>query len=70
MREDISCHTHNLKPIPNSYIYHKNEKGKLCEMDLPLLKNDITTTIAALQNEIHSETVEKAQFWHFPEFHM
>jgi hypothetical protein len=36
------------------YIYHKIEKGKPCEMDLPLLKNDITTTKAASQNEIHS----------------
>jgi len=25
-----------------NYIYHKNEKGKPCEMDLPLWKNDIT----------------------------
>ena len=23
-------------------IYHKNEKGKPCEMDLPLLKNDVS----------------------------
>jgi len=34
--------TQNLKPILVHYIYHQNESGKLYEMDLPLLKNDIT----------------------------
>ncbi len=60
------------KPEANYFlcIYHKNEKGKLCEMDLPLLKNDITTTKAASQNEIYSETVEKVRFWHFFEFYI
>jgi hypothetical protein len=30
------------KTIYADCIYHKNQKGKPCEMDLPLLKNDIT----------------------------
>ena len=34
----FSCQTHKLNLIPETYIYHKNEKGKPCEMDLPLLK--------------------------------
>ncbi len=50
----IFCHTHNIKLILVLCIYHKIEKGKLCETDLPLLKNDITTTKAASQNEINS----------------
>jgi hypothetical protein len=40
-----SCQTHKLKPILICYIYHQNEKGKLCEMDLPLFKNDITNLL-------------------------
>ncbi len=51
-------------------MFTKNQKGKLLKKDLPLLKNDSTITKAASQNEIHSETVEKAQFWYFPESHM
>jgi len=39
---DIPYHEHRLKPIPETYIYHKNEKGKPSETDLPLLINDIT----------------------------
>jgi hypothetical protein len=32
------------KPEANScFIYHKNEKGKPHNKDLPLFKNDITT---------------------------
>ncbi len=31
-----------MRSIHVLYIYHKNEKGKPGEMDLPLLKNDIT----------------------------
>jgi hypothetical protein len=38
----ISCHKHNLKSVHADYIYHKNDKGKSCEKDLPELKNDIT----------------------------
>jgi hypothetical protein len=38
----ISYQSSNLKPIHADYIYHKNEKSKPGEMDLPLLKNDIT----------------------------
>jgi len=30
------------KTIYTDCIYHQNEKGKPCEIDLPLLKNDIT----------------------------
>jgi hypothetical protein len=37
------CQTHEIKPISETYIYYKNEKGKPREMDLPFLKNDITT---------------------------
>jgi len=51
---DSLCHNHNLKAIRADYIYHKNEKGKQGETDLPLLENDITTTKAASQNEINS----------------
>jgi hypothetical protein len=35
----------NVKPILILCIYHKNEKGKLRETDLPLLKNDITNLL-------------------------
>jgi len=38
----ISYHKYNLEPILSDYIYHKNEKGKPCKMDLPVFKNDIT----------------------------
>jgi hypothetical protein len=41
----ISYHKHKLNPILVHYIYHTIEKGKPCEMDLPLLKNDITTIL-------------------------
>ena len=34
-RLQIPYHKHNLKPILTDYIYHKNKKGKPCEMDLP-----------------------------------
>ena len=51
-------------------IYHKNQKGKPCEKDLPLLKNDITNNFKPQKPVIYSETVEKAQFWHFSEFYM
>jgi hypothetical protein len=34
----ISYQSSNLKPILILCIYHKNEKGKTCQMDLPLLK--------------------------------
>ena len=40
---DIPYHKYNLEPILTNYIYHKNEIGKPGKMDLPLLKNDITT---------------------------
>ncbi len=28
----ITCHKHKLKPILFDYIYHKNEKGKTCQI--------------------------------------
>ena len=31
----ISYQKHNLKPILVHYIYHKNERGKTCQTDLP-----------------------------------
>ncbi len=34
----LSYQYYNQKSISAHYIYHKNEKGKHCEMDLPLLK--------------------------------
>jgi hypothetical protein len=34
----ISCQNNNMKPIDADYIYHKNGKGKPCEMDLSFLK--------------------------------
>jgi hypothetical protein len=42
--------------MPNSpnYIYHKNKKGKPCEMDLPLLKNDITNNVEPQKPVIYS----------------
>jgi hypothetical protein len=46
LKRVISCQKHNLNPILAHYIYrisYKNaKKGKPDEMDLPLLKNDIT----------------------------
>jgi hypothetical protein len=56
---------HILKPILSDYRYHKNEKGKTCKMDLPLLENDITGSEQDSKIKIHSETVEKVQFWLF-----
>jgi len=45
-RHQISCQKHNLKPILTDCIYRISykiaKKGKPCEMDLPLLENDIT----------------------------
>jgi len=41
----FSCHEYNLQPIHAQYIYHKNEIGKPCEKDLPLLKDDITNNL-------------------------
>ena len=45
----IPCHKHNLKSIHADYIYRiissKKQKGKPYEMDLPLMKNDITTIV-------------------------
>jgi hypothetical protein len=32
------CHYFNPKAISVDYIYHKNKKGKPCEMDSSLLK--------------------------------
>jgi hypothetical protein len=34
----------NQKPILVAYIYHQNKKGKPQKIDLPLLKNDITSS--------------------------
>ena len=39
----FSCQKNNLKQVLADCIYRKIEKGKTCKMDLPLLKNDITT---------------------------
>jgi hypothetical protein len=44
-RLHIPYQKHSLKPILVRYIYHKNEKGKPSEIDLPLLKNDITNIL-------------------------
>jgi len=53
----ISCQTHKLKPILICYIYHQNEKGKLCEMDLPLLKNDISNNLSGHRISGHYPSV-------------
>ena len=44
----------SLKSIDSDYIYHKNEKGKPCETDLPLLKNDITNNLGSQKPVIYS----------------
>ena len=41
----VACQECILKSILPDYIYHKNEKGKPCEMELPFLKNDITNNL-------------------------
>jgi hypothetical protein len=43
--------------MPITYII-KLKKANPQKMDLPLLKNDITTTKAASQNEIHCRYME------------
>jgi hypothetical protein len=40
------------------YIYHKNEKGKPSEKDLPLLKNDITNNLETQKPVIYSRYLE------------
>ena len=50
----IPYHKHKLNPIRVHYIYHKNERGKPCEMDLPLLKNDITNNLEPQKPVIYS----------------
>jgi len=52
----IPYHKHKLNPILVHYIYHKNEKGKPSEMDLPLLKNDITNILRPQKPAIYSRT--------------
>ena len=42
---DIPCQNNNQTSIRVYYIYHKIEKGKPCQMDLPLLKNDIANIL-------------------------
>jgi hypothetical protein len=49
----ISYHYPHPKTIYTDCIYHKNEKGKLCEMDLPLLKNDITNNLRSQKPVIY-----------------
>jgi len=56
----ISCHKHKLNPILVHYIYHKNEKGKTCQMDLPLLKNDITNNLESQKPVIYSRYMQTA----------
>ena len=41
----LTCHEHNLKSVHVDYIYHKNEKGKPCEIDLSLMKNNIPNNL-------------------------
>jgi hypothetical protein len=53
-RFKIPYHKHKLKPFLADYIYHKNEKGKPCEMDLPLMKNDITNNLRSQKPVIYS----------------
>ncbi len=57
---DIPCQKHSPTSIHADYIYHKNEKGKLCEMDLPFLKNDITNNLEPQKPVIYSR---KHRYW-------
>jgi len=58
----IPCQKHNLKPILTDYIYRiipsKNQKSKPWEMDLPLLKNDITGSEPLSRCWIHCRYME------------
>ena len=54
----ISYHKHKLNPILVHYIYHTNEKGKPCEMDLPLLKDDITNILGHQKRVIYSRYMQ------------
>jgi hypothetical protein len=49
-----SCQYNNPNSIYSNYIYHKNERGKPCEMDLPLSKNDITRILRPRKPVIES----------------
>jgi len=50
----ISYHKHKLNPILVHYIYHQSKKGKTCEKDSPLLKNDITDNLEPQKPVIYS----------------
>ena len=70
LKVNISCQKHSLKPTLVHYIYHKNEKGKSSEKDMPLLKNDIPNNLGPQKPVIYSEIVEKVKFRHCYEFRM
>jgi hypothetical protein len=50
----FSCQTLNPALSSSDYIYHKNEKSKPCQTDLPLLKNDITRFFMDLKRAFYS----------------
>jgi len=54
----ISYHKHKLNPILVHYIYHQSKKGKTCEKDSPLLKNDITDNLEPQKPVIYSRYME------------
>jgi len=57
-RLQIPYHKHKLNPILVYYIYHKNERGKPSEMDLPLLKNGITNNLEPQKPVIYSSSMQ------------
>ena len=52
--DNITCQNNNLKQTLVRYIYHKNQKDKPCEKDLPLLKNDIPNNLGSQKPVIYS----------------
>jgi len=43
------------------YIYHKNEKGKPCEKDLPISKNDIPNNLEHQKPVVYNISTMKGQ---------
>jgi len=50
------------KMIDSDYIYHKNQKGKTSNKDLPLFKNDITTILRSQKPAIYSRNLQSGSF--------
>ena len=58
MEQGISYQNNNQKLVRADYIYHQNEKGKTCEMDLPFLENDITNILEPQKPVIYSRYLQ------------